>query len=55
LKNLKPRRILEIYDEQVSAADKDDIRYSDFVTPGACCSFRPGKRVHRTPAPMPSP
>jgi hypothetical protein len=32
LKNLKPRRILEIYDEQLRAADKDDISYSDFVT-----------------------
>src|ERR1700683_564216 len=32
LKNLKLRRILEIYDEQVRAADKDDISYTDFVT-----------------------
>src|SRR5205814_1938302 len=32
LKNLKLRRILEIYDEQLSAADKDDVSYSDFVT-----------------------
>jgi DNA replication protein DnaC len=32
LKNLKLRRILEIYDEQLSAADKDDISYSDFIT-----------------------
>src|ERR1700741_886357 len=32
LKNLKLRRILEIYDEQLRAADKDDISYSDFVT-----------------------
>jgi DNA replication protein DnaC len=32
LKNLKRRRILEIYDEQLRAADKDDIRYSEFVT-----------------------
>ena len=32
LKNLKMRRILEIYDEQLRAADKDDISYSDFVT-----------------------
>jgi DNA replication protein DnaC len=31
-KNLKLRRILEIYDEQLRAADKDDISYSDFVT-----------------------
>src|SRR5471032_850357 len=35
LKNLKLRRILEIYDEQLRAADKDDISYSEFVTPGA--------------------
>src|SRR5919198_2358219 len=32
LKNLKLRRILEIYDEQLRAADKDDISYSDFLT-----------------------
>src|ERR1700756_5273124 len=32
LKNLKLRRILEIYDEQLRAADKDDISYSDFIT-----------------------
>src|ERR1035438_5971335 len=32
LKNLKLRRILEIYDEQLRAADKDYISYSDFVT-----------------------
>src|ERR1700685_605379 len=32
LKNLKLRRILEIYDKQLRAADKDDISYSDFVT-----------------------
>jgi DNA replication protein DnaC len=32
LKNLKLRRILEIYDEQLCAADKDDISYSEFVT-----------------------
>jgi len=31
LKNLKLKRILEIYDEQLRAADKDDISYSDFV------------------------
>ena len=30
LKNLKLRRILEIYEEQLRAADKDDISYSDF-------------------------
>jgi DNA replication protein DnaC len=32
LKNLKLRRILEIYEEQLRAADKDDISYSDFLT-----------------------
>ena len=32
LKNLKLRRILEIYDEQLRGAEKDDISYSDFVT-----------------------
>jgi len=31
LKNLKLRRILEIYDEQLRAAEKDDLSYSDFV------------------------
>src|SRR5471030_2382516 len=34
LKNLKLRRMLEIYDEQLRAADKDDISYSEFVTLG---------------------
>ena len=28
LKNLKLRRMLEIYDEQLRSADKDDITYS---------------------------
>jgi hypothetical protein len=32
LKNLKLRRILEIYDEQLRAADKGDISCSAFVT-----------------------
>ena len=32
LKNLKLRRIWEIYDEQLRAADKDDISYSEFLT-----------------------
>jgi len=32
LKNLKLRRVLEIYDEQLQAADKDNISYSDFVS-----------------------
>ena len=32
LKNLKLRRILEIYDEQLRAAEKEDVTYSEFVT-----------------------
>ena len=32
LKNLKLRRILEIYEEQLRAADKSDISYTEFVT-----------------------
>ena len=32
LKNLKLRRILDIYDEQLRAADKEDISYTEFVT-----------------------
>ena len=32
LKNLKLRRIVEIYDEQARVAEKDDLSYSDFVT-----------------------
>jgi hypothetical protein len=32
LKNLKLRRIADIYDEQLRAADKDDISYSEFLT-----------------------
>jgi hypothetical protein len=32
LKNLKLRRILEIYDEQLRAADKSDTSYSEFLT-----------------------
>src|ERR1700729_839333 len=32
LKNLKLRRMLEIYEEQLRAADKDDISYSEFLT-----------------------
>src|SRR5919201_4771291 len=32
LKNLKLRRILEIYEEQLHAADKADISYSEFLT-----------------------
>jgi DNA replication protein DnaC len=40
LKNLKLRRILEIYDEQLRAADKDDISYSEFVTRLARAQFQ---------------
>ena len=32
LKNLKLRRILEIYDEQARAAEKEDVTYSELVT-----------------------
>jgi len=32
LKNLKLRRILDIYDEQLRAAEKDDVTYTEFVT-----------------------
>jgi DNA replication protein DnaC len=32
LKNLKLRRMLEVYDEQLRAAEKDDVSYSEFVT-----------------------
>ena len=32
LKNLKLRRILEIYGEQLRAAEKEDATYSEFVT-----------------------
>src|SRR5262249_53019217 len=32
LKNLKLRRILEIYEERLRDGDKDDISYTDFVT-----------------------
>ena len=47
LKNLKLRRILEIYDEQLRAAEKEDISYSEFVAaPGARAVARPaGKRA----------
>jgi len=31
LKNLKLRRMLNVYEEQLRAAEKDDITYSDFV------------------------
>jgi len=32
LKNLKLRRMREVYDEQLRAAEKDDVSYSEFVT-----------------------
>jgi DNA replication protein DnaC len=32
LKNLKLRRVLEIYDEQLRAAEKEDVTYSELVT-----------------------
>ena len=32
LKNLKLRRILDIYEEQLRAADKEEVSYSEFVT-----------------------
>ena len=32
LKNLRLRRILEIYDEQLRAGEKEDVTYSEFVT-----------------------
>jgi hypothetical protein len=32
LKNLHLKRILEIYPEQASAAEKEDVSYSEFLT-----------------------
>jgi len=32
LKNLKRRRMLEIYEEQLHAAEKQDVPYSEFLT-----------------------
>jgi DNA replication protein DnaC len=32
LKNLKLRRILDIYDEQLRAAEKEDVTYTEFLT-----------------------
>jgi len=32
LKNLKLRRILDVYDEQLRAAEKDDVSYTEFMT-----------------------
>src|ERR1035438_5557155 len=49
LKNLKLRRMLEIYDEQLRSADKDDISYSEFVTRLVRAQFQRvcGAGVHR--------
>ncbi len=46
LKNLRLRRILEIYDEQLRAAEKEEVSYSEFLTaPGAGAVACPaGKR-----------
>ena len=32
LKNLRLRRVIEIYDEQLRAAEKEDVTYTEFVT-----------------------
>src|SRR3989442_8592097 len=32
LKNLKLRRILDIYDEQLRSAEKEDVSYTEFLT-----------------------
>ncbi len=32
LKNLKLRRMLEIYEEQLRAAEKQDVSYTEFLT-----------------------
>jgi DNA replication protein DnaC len=32
LKNLRLRRVLQIYDEQLKAAEKEDVTYTEFVT-----------------------
>jgi len=32
LKNLKLRRVLEVYNEQLGAAEKEDVTYSEFLT-----------------------
>src|SRR2546425_11867080 len=32
LKNLKLRRVLDIYDEQLRGAEKEDVSYSEFLT-----------------------
>src|SRR5215467_6939211 len=38
LKNLRLRRILDIYDEQLRAADKEDVSYTELVTPPDACA-----------------
>jgi len=32
LKNLRLRRVLEVYDEQLKAAEKEEVSYSEFIT-----------------------
>jgi DNA replication protein DnaC len=32
LKNLRLRRVLEVYNEQLKAAEKEDVSYSEFIT-----------------------
>ena len=32
LKNLRLRRVLDIYEDQVRAAEKDDVNYTEFFT-----------------------
>jgi hypothetical protein len=43
LKNLKLRRILEIYDEQLRATEKDDISYSDQARQEDALEWRIGR------------
>ncbi len=40
LKNLKLRRILDIYDEQLRSAEKEDVSYTEFLTRLMCQSPR---------------
>ena len=52
LKNLKLRRILEIYDEQLRAADKGDISYSPATrTSSRAWRAHSGKRIRRANLP----
>ena len=32
LKNLRLRRVLEVYEDQVRAAEKEDVSYMEFLT-----------------------